>query len=120
MCGHQRVRSRSRIDRYQETERAAGAKDSDIGAMFMIFGMLGRQDPKKWLDIMPQVIHIHAKFYDAYESAIDFDELLPLFADSGYDGYLATEWEGHAFTDEDATAQMTAMHARMRDILAKQ
>jgi sugar phosphate isomerase/epimerase len=109
-----------RIGRYQENERAAGAKDSDIGAMFMIFGMLGRQDPKKWLDIMPQVIHVHAKFYDAHESAIDFEELLPLFRDSGYDGYLATEWEGHAFNDEDATEPLTALHERVRSILAAQ
>jgi sugar phosphate isomerase/epimerase len=107
-----------RIGRYQENERAAGATDADIGAMFMIFGMLGRQEPKKWLEIMPRVIHIHAKFYDAYESAIDFEELLPLFRDNGYNGYLASEWEGHAFTDEDATGQMTALHARMRGILA--
>jgi sugar phosphate isomerase/epimerase len=108
-----------RIGRYQQNERAAGAKDSDIGAMFMIFGMLGRQEPKKWLEIMPQVIHIHAKFYDAYESAIPIDDLLPLFRDSGYDGYLASEWEGHAFVDDDATEQLTAYHQRMRRILAE-
>jgi sugar phosphate isomerase/epimerase len=106
-----------RIGRYQENERAAGAKDSDIGAMFMIFGMLSRQEPKKWLEIMPRVIHIHAKFYDADEPAIPYEELLPLFRDNGYDGYLASEWEGHAFTDEDATQQLTAFHARMRRIL---
>jgi sugar phosphate isomerase/epimerase len=108
-----------RIGRYQQNERAAGATDTDIGGMFMIFGMLGRQDPKKWLEIMPQVIHIHAKFYDAHESAIAIDELLPLFRDNGYDGYLASEWEGHAFVDDDATEQLTAYHARMRRILAE-
>jgi sugar phosphate isomerase/epimerase len=107
-----------RIARYQQNERAAGAADSDIGAMFMIFGMLGRQDPKKWLEIMPQVLHIHAKFYDAREKAIDFDELLPLFRDNGFDGYLASEWEGHAFTDEDAAEQLVALHERMRRTLA--
>ena len=108
-----------RIGRYQQNERAAGATDADIGAMFMIFGMLGRQEPKKWLEIMPQVIHIHAKFYDAYEPAIAIEELLPLFRDNGYDGYLASEWEGHAFIDDDATEQLTAFHERMRRILTE-
>jgi sugar phosphate isomerase/epimerase len=108
-----------RIASYQQNEHAAGATDADIGAMFMIFGMLGRQEPKKWLEIMPQVIHVHAKFYDAYEPAVDFDEILPLFRDNGYDGYLASEWEGHAFTDEDATEQLTALHQRMRRILVE-
>jgi sugar phosphate isomerase/epimerase len=109
-----------RIGLYQQREREADAKESDIGAMFMIFGMLGRQEPKKWLEIMPRVVHIHAKFYDAYEPAIPFDQLLPLFRDNGFNGYLASEWEGHAFTDDDATEQLTALHARMRHILAKE
>jgi sugar phosphate isomerase/epimerase len=107
-----------RIGRYQQEERAAGAKDADIGAMFMIFGMLGRQEPEKWLEIMPRVFHIHAKFYDEHEPAIPFDELLPLFRDSGFNGYLASEWEGHAFTDDEASGQLTALHERMRSILA--
>lgn len=107
-----------RIGRYQETEREAGAKDSDIGAMFMIFGMLGRQEPKRWLEIMPQVIHIHAKFYDPNEAAVPFEELLPLFRDNGYNGYLASEWEGHAFVDNDATEPLVKLHQRMKRILA--
>jgi sugar phosphate isomerase/epimerase len=106
-----------RISQYQDKEHAAGAKESDIGAMFMMFGMLGRQEPRKWLEIMPQVIHIHAKFYDAKESAIPFEELLPLFRDNGYHGYLASEWEGHAFNDDDASEQLAALHERMRNIL---
>lgn len=109
-----------RIGRYQESERAAGARDSDIGAMFMMFGMLGRQEPRRWLEIMPQVIHIHAKFYDANEAAVPFEELLPLFRDAGYNGYLASEWEGHAFTDDDATAPLVELHQRMRQILASE
>lgn len=108
-----------RVARYMKNERAAGAADSHIGAMFMIFGMLGRQEPRKWLDIMPYVIHVHAKFYDAHESAIPIEELLPLFRDSGYNGYVSSEWEGHAFTDDDATQQLTAFHERMRRVLAK-
>ncbi len=107
-----------RIGRYQEKERAAGAKDSEIGPMFMIFAMLGRQEPRKWLEIMPQVIHIHGKFYDAMDPAIPFEELLPLFRDNGYEGFLSSEWEGNAFNEEDASPQLLALHERMRHILA--
>jgi sugar phosphate isomerase/epimerase len=107
-----------RIGQYQQNMNAAGAKESDIGGMFMMFAMLGRQEPRKWLEIMPKVIHIHAKFYDANESAIPFEELLPLFRDNGYHGYLASEWEGHAFNDDDASGQLVALHERMRHILA--
>ncbi len=108
-----------RLGLYQQKERAAGAQDWQIGAMMMIFVMLGRQEPRKWLEIMPQVIHIHAKFYDAAEPAIPFEELLPLFRDNGYNGYLASEWEGHAFKDEEASEQLVGLHQRMRSILAQ-
>jgi sugar phosphate isomerase/epimerase len=108
-----------RIGGYQQKMRAAGAGDREIGSMFMMFAMLGRMEPKKWIEIMPQVIHIHAKFYDAHEPSIPFDELLPVFRDNGYNGYLASEWEGHAFTDDEASQQLVQVHERMRRILAQ-
>ena len=107
-----------RIAQYQIREKEAGANQAEIGAMFMIFAMLGRQDPRKWLDIMPHVIHVHGKFYDALEPAVPFDELLPLFRDNGYNGFLSSEWEGNAFNEDEATPQLVALHARMRRILA--
>lgn len=108
-----------RIGQYQQRLRAAGAGDREIGGMFMMFAMCGRMEPRKWLEIMPQVIHVHAKFYDADDSAIPFEELLPVFRDHGYNGYLASEWEGSAFTDDDASGQLVAVHKRMRHVLAE-
>ena len=52
---------------------------------------------------MPQILHVHAKFYDidenGQEPAIDYPELVRVFVEGGYRGYWSSEWEGHAFAE---------------------
>lgn len=90
--------------------------------MYVIFAILGKMDPRAWLEIMPQVVHIHGKCYDFDEKgdeiSIPYDEILPLFRDNGYNGYMSTEWEGHAVSEEDGIPKVQAHHALCRRILA--
>ena len=66
----------------------------------LAFNMHGHVDPHEWADIMPQILHVHAKFYDIDESgqepAIDYPELVRVFVEGGYRGSWSSEWEGHA------------------------
>lgn len=67
------------------------------------FNMHGHVSPTEWADIMPQIMHVHAKFYDideqGNEPAIDYPELVRVFIEGGYRGYWSSEWEGHAFAE---------------------
>jgi sugar phosphate isomerase/epimerase len=69
----------------------------------LAFNMHGHVSPTEWADIMPQVMHVHAKFYDIDENgnepAIDYPELVREFVEGGYRGYWSSEWEGHAFAE---------------------
>ncbi|WP_347109428.1 DUF6379 domain-containing protein [Paenarthrobacter sp. S56] len=69
----------------------------------LAFNMHGHVDPREWADIMPQIMHVHAKFYDidgqGNEPAIDYPELVRVFVEGGYRGYWSSEWEGHAFAE---------------------
>lgn len=69
----------------------------------LAFNMHGHVSPAEWTDIMPQILHVHAKFYDidqqGNEPAIDYPELVRVFVDGGYRGYWSSEWEGHAFAE---------------------
>ena len=69
----------------------------------LAFNMHGHVDPHEWSDIMPQILHVHAKFYDidenGQEPAIDYPELVRIFVEGGYRGYWSSEWEGHAFAE---------------------
>lgn len=69
----------------------------------LAFNMHGHVDPAEWADIMPQILHVHAKFYDidenGQEPAIDYPEHVRVFVEGGYRGYWSSEWEGHAFAE---------------------
>ena len=69
----------------------------------LAFNMHGHVSPREWADIMPQILHVHAKFYDidddGNEPAIDYPELVRVFVEGGYHGYWSSEWEGHAFAE---------------------
>ena len=87
----------------------------------LAFNMHGLVPPEEWLDIMPQIFHVHAKFYDIDESgdepAMDIPRIVRQFVEGGYSGYLSSEWEGHAFADlgeDDPIDLVRKQHALMR------
>lgn len=87
----------------------------------LAFNMHGLVAPEEWLDIMPQMFHVHAKFYDIDENgdepAMDIPRIVRQFVAGGYQGYLSSEWEGHAFSDlgeSDPIDLVQKQHVLMR------
>ena len=87
----------------------------------LAFNMHGLVPPEEWLDIMPQIFHVHAKFYDidedGEEPAMDIPRIVRQFVKGGYQGYLSSEWEGHAFSDlgeSDPIDLVKKQHTLMR------
>jgi sugar phosphate isomerase/epimerase len=111
-----------RMMQYKEKARASGADEAQLNELSLIFPMFGKQDPRSWLELMPEVVHIHGKFFgfDAAgnEEAIDYPALLPLFRDGGFTGYMSSEWEGHMYSDADAFQMIENHQAMCRRILA--
>lgn len=101
-----------------------GATPSQIGRLNMAFSMNGRQSIDLWKEVMHQVIHIHGKFYgfdeNGEEPSIDYESIFRVFIDGGYNGYIASEYEGSAFTDEfDAFDMVAKQHELFKKILTK-
>jgi hypothetical protein len=94
-------------ERQQEFIGYLRGRDFDPGRLgsfaHLAFNMHGHVAPAEWADIMPQILHVHAKFYDidenGQEPAIDYPELVRVFVQGGYRGYWSSEWEGHAFAE---------------------
>jgi sugar phosphate isomerase/epimerase len=94
-------------ERQQEFIGYLNSRDFNPGRLgsfaHLSFNMHGHVDPREWADIMPQITHVHAKFYDidenGQEPAIDYPELVKVFVEGGYRGYWSSEWEGHAFAE---------------------
>jgi len=79
---------------------AMGAQSS-VRQVWGALTLYGHQRPADWSEIMAQVVHVHAKFYeiddDGNEPSMSYDELMRVFLEGGYAGVLSTEWEGSAF-----------------------
>jgi sugar phosphate isomerase/epimerase len=93
---------------------ALGATPQQMGRLNMTLSMFCKQSPDQWRDVMPRVVHIHGKFYgfdaNGEEPSIDCAALMRVFRESGYDGYMSSEWEGHAYTDELSSFEMVKQH----------
>jgi sugar phosphate isomerase/epimerase len=97
-----------------------GADEIHLNELSLFFAMFGKQPPRSWIELMPQVVHIHGKFYgftaDGQEEAIDYTELLPLFRDHGYRGTMSSEWEGHMYSTADGFQMIETHQAMCRKI----
>jgi sugar phosphate isomerase/epimerase len=61
-------------------------------------------NPRRMLEFMPWIFHIHAKFYEIDESgkepAIPYDEIIPVLIEGGYAGHLSSEYEGQRHIED--------------------
>jgi hypothetical protein len=94
----------ARHGEFVEYLHSRGIAPESLGSFARLaFNMHGHVDPAEWADIMPQIKHVHAKFYDIDENgdepAIDYPAIVREFVRGGYSGFLSSEWEGHAFAE---------------------
>ncbi|MFV2196852.1 sugar phosphate isomerase/epimerase family protein [Nocardiopsis sp. LOL_012] len=111
-----------RNEAFEDYLRSEGVDPADLGPFSRLaFNMHGLVPPEEWLDIMPQIFHVHAKFWDiddeGSEPAMDIPRIVRQFVEGGFSGYLSSEWEGHAFSDlgeSDPVSLVAAQHDLMR------
>jgi hypothetical protein len=101
---------------------ATGAHPTAITPLAVLFSILCPQDPRAWLEIMPQVIHIHGKFYEfdasGSEPSIPYEQLLPVFIKAGYQGYMSSEYEGGMYSKASGLEMVQKHQALCRRIIA--
>jgi sugar phosphate isomerase/epimerase len=84
-------------------------------------------EPKDILLLMPYTMHVHAKFYEVTEDYKDvnipYDEIIPLILQSGYTGYLSSEYEGQRYIDDaahpESVEQVRRQHVLLRRLLGE-
>lgn len=114
--------AQARQQAFQQRVARTGADPALVSSVGVVFAMMSPQDPRAWLEIMPQIIHVHCKFYgidaSGHEPAIAYERLLPLFVEGGYRGYMASEWEGHLWSRGSGFDEVGKFHAMAQRILA--
>jgi sugar phosphate isomerase/epimerase len=114
-----------RYGRFAAAAEEAGAPKPAVSGAMMVFTMFGREDVESWRDIADRIVHVHGKCYEFDESgeepSIDYPAVLGILQDVGYDGFISTEWEGHAFRgpgEADSFAEVAKHQALVRRVLA--
>lgn len=120
---HKDIPTPAKFGELAQTLIPMGATPPQIGRLNMAFSMNGRQPVESWKEIMPYVVHVHGKFYgfdeNGDEPSIDYPAIFKVFHEGGYQGYISSEYEGSAFTDEfDAFDQVEKQHQLWKRILS--
>jgi hypothetical protein len=113
-----------RYGAFAEEARALGEPDLPVGQARLVFTMFGREDLEDWREILPQVVHVHGKFYDVDDDgtspSIDYQRIVPIFAEAAQPITMSSEWEGHAYLDadeQDAFEMVARHHAMCRRLI---
>jgi sugar phosphate isomerase/epimerase len=96
-----------------------GGREIDIMWAFMGTHMIC-SDPRKMLDYMPNILHVHGKFWemlpDDTEYSIPYNEVVPVLVEGGYQGYISSEYEGNRWLHDALpvdSVEQVGRHQRM-------
>jgi sugar phosphate isomerase/epimerase len=82
-------------------------------------------NPRRMLEFMPWIFHIHAKFYEMLDNgteySIPYERVVPVLQQGGYDGYLSSEYEGNRHIQDafpvDSAEQVRRQHEMFKRLL---
>ena len=100
-----------------------GASGDALQFAWRSLTLWGLQPPEMWAEIMPRVLHIHAKFFgideNGEEPSIDYPTIMRVIREANYTGTISSEWEGASWTsDPDGFMMVKAHHEMMKRLLA--
>lgn len=108
-----------RYGQFAEAAAKSGEPDLPVKQAMLVFTMFGRENPEDWREVLPQVRHIHGKFYDVDDNlvspSIDYETLMTIFGEARKIFTMSSEWEGHAYlnADEQDAFDIVAKHHEM-------
>lgn len=86
------------FDSLLDDVKKMGANGLDL-AMANDIQHMTYENPRKLLEYIPIIFHIHAKFNEMLEDyteySIPYEEVIPVLIEGGYSGYLSSEYEGN-------------------------
>jgi hypothetical protein len=113
-----------RYGNFAKQAKEMGEPHLPVSEAMLVFTMFGRENLEDWREVLPQVRHIHGKFYDVDENlvspSIDYESLMTIFGEADSTFTMSTEWEGHAYLDadeQDAFEIVAKHHAMCRKFL---
>jgi len=118
--------SHANLDHVGEDVKKMGGSADDVGKAESVKHFINT-DPRRLLDFMPYIFHIHAKFYemlaDYHEYSIPYEDVVPVLIEGGYSGYLSSEYEGNRHIQDafevDSFEQVRRQHVMFKKLLGE-
>lgn len=80
-------------------------------------------EPKRMLDYMHRIHHIHGKFYqmdaDLVEPSINYAKIVGVLKQGGYDGYICSEYEGNRWIEDAHEVDSVEQVRRHQEMLKR-
>ena len=111
-----------RLDSLIDDVKKMGANDLDL-AMANDIQHMTYVNPRRLLEYMPLIFHIHAKFYEMLEDyteySIPYHEVVAVLVEGGYTGYLSSEYEGNRHIQDAYEVDSVEQVRRQQVMLSK-
>lgn len=115
------------LEHFDEDVRKMGGSPEDVAKAGSIKHFI-YTDPRRMLDFMPYIFHIHAKFYemlpDYHEYGIPYEDIIPVLIGGGYKGYLSSEYEGNRHIQDafpvDSVEQVRRQQVMFKKLLGEE
>lgn len=115
------------LDQVAERVKQMGGGPLELG-MVTDVKRLYNENPRRLLDFMHRIFHVHAKFYemldDQTEYSIPYADVIPVLIEGGYRGYLSSEYEGNRHIQDvyevDSFEQVRRQQAMFKRLLGEE
>lgn len=119
-----RFEAHEQMGKFIQLAHQYGAGDHAINMSVFAVGIHGHGSPRMWLEIIDQIVHVHAKFFYVDEHGVDpavpIAEQVQALVDGGYDGWISSEYEGwHWDLHSDAFEQVQREQRIIRRVLER-
>lgn len=111
----------------QRVSRMKGSLAGDGEYVDRVYALAATyQDPRDLLPLLGYSKHIHGKFYEMsrgdeyYDMTVDYEAVIPVLQEGGYEGYICSEYEGQRsmdVADVDEIEEVRRQHVMLKRML---
>jgi len=113
------------LNKAEADVKKMGPNPADLGWFHKVYRFTLYTDPQVLKKHKDYIFHIHAKFYDMLEDntddCLDYENVVKVLQEIGYDGYLSSEYEGNRTIQDafpvDSVEQVSRQHEMFKRLL---
>jgi sugar phosphate isomerase/epimerase len=106
-----------KLQKLKDDLHSKGFPESLDFVLDLAYHLVVKGNPESLKEILPQTVHIHAKFWSLdennMETCIPYPELLSIIINSDYKGFITTEYEGYEITETYDGHDNVVKHQKM-------